>query len=545
MIGGNAAALKASNLAWWQKGVIYQIYPRSFQDTDGDGTGDLQGITRRLDYLTWLGVDAIWISPVYPSPMTDFGYDISDYCNIDPLFGSLSEMQDLIGQAHIRGLKVILDYVPNHSSDQHPWFMESRKSRDSPKRDWYIWRDPAPGGGPPNNWLSNFGGSAWTFDEAVGSYYYHSFLPTQPDLNWRSGQVRAAMFEILRFWLARGVDGFRVDVMWMMIKDDQFRDNPPNSGYVPGGSSHDLLIPLYTADRPEVQEVVVALRNVLDEFADRVLIGELYLPVERLVAYYGVNGDGAQLPFNFQLLTMPGWDARTIADIIERYERALPPGGWPNWVLGNHDRPRIASRVGPDQARVAALLLLTLRGTPTLYMGDELGMLNTAIPPDEIRDPAEKREPGKGLGRDPQRTPFPWQAGQGAGFTTGTPWLPLGEDQPMALQRDDPGSMLNLHRQLLALRRRYAALSSGLVEAVQADGSVLSYRRRDAAATLQIFANFGDSIADIALHAGTILLSTHGRQHAGISYLTLAANEAVIVLVEGAADMLLDQGDIS
>jgi alpha-glucosidase len=522
-------------LAWWQRGVIYQIYPRSFQDTDGDGTGDLKGIAERLDYLVWLGIDAVWISPVYPSPMTDFGYDISDYCNIDPLFGTLAQMDALIAQAHSRGLKLIMDYVPNHTSDQHPWFIESRSTRASPKRDWYIWHDPAPDGGPPNNWLSNFGGVAWTFDEHTASYYYHSFLPTQPDLNWRNPDVRAAMFEVLRFWLARGIDGFRVDVLWMMIKDDQFRNNPPDPNYVPGGSSHDTLLPLYTADRPEMQGIVADLRAVLDEYQDRVLIGELYLPVDRLVAYYGVDGRGAQLPFNFQLLTMPGWDAKTIAEIIRNYEAALPAGGWPNWVLGNHDRARIASRVGAAQARVAALLLLTLRGTPTIYMGDELGMVNTAIPPAAIRDPAEIREPGKGLGRDPERTPFPWQPGPGAGFTTGTPWLPFGADTPMTAQQDDPASMLNLYRKLLALRRRYSALASGAVEAVRANDAILSYQRRDSGSTLQILANTSGLAGNAEVQSGQILFSTHaGRAGTQVSgAFSLYANEGVLVLIKG------------
>jgi alpha-glucosidase len=530
----HAASPTMSGLHWWQSGVIYQIYPRSFQDTDGDGMGDLKGISQRLDYLTWLGVDALWTSPVYPSPMTDFGYDISDYCNIDPLFGTLADMEALIGQAHARGLKVILDYVPNHSSDQHPWFRTSRSSRDNPKRDWYIWHDPAPDGGPPNNWLSNFAGSAWTFDAQTQSYYYHSFLPTQPDLNWRNPELRDAMFEALRFWLDRGVDGFRVDVMWMMIKDDQFRDNPPDPKVPPGASSHDQLIPLYTADRPEVQEIVVEMRAVLDKYPERVLIGELYLPVDRLVAYYGPKNNGAQLPFNFQLLTMAGWDARTIADIITKYEAALPPGGWPNWVLGNHDRPRIASRVGPAQARIAALLLLTLRGTPTIYMGDELGMLDTEIPAAEIQDPAEKREPGKGLGRDPERTPFLWQNGTGAGFTTGRPWLPLGHDTPMRLQRDDPASMLCLYRQLLALRRGHPALATGSVGAVEADGAILSFRRYDATSTLQIFANTGADPAGIKPDAGRILLSTDPeRKTAAVSgELTLGGNEGLVISVE-------------
>ena len=517
--------------AWWQRGVFYEVYPRSFQDSDGDGTGDLPGITQRLDHLVWLGVDAVWIAPVFPSPMTDFGYDISDYCGIDPLFGSLADMDALIAAAHGRGLKVILDYVPNHTSDRHPWFIESQRSRSSVKRDWYLWRDAAVDGGPPNNWLSNFGGPGWTWDTTSGQYYYHSFLPTQPDLNWRNPAVQAAMFDVLRFWLARGVDGFRVDVMWMMIKDDQFRDNPPNPDYRPGGSSHDKLLPLRTADRPEVQEVVAAMRAVLDAYPDRVLIGELYLPVDRLVAYYGRDGRGAQLPFNFQLLTMQGWDAATIAGIIANYEAALPPGAWPNWVLGNHDRPRIASRVGPAQARVAAALLLTLRGTPTLYMGDELGMIDTPIPEAEVQDPAEKREPGRGLGRDPERTPFPWRPGPGAGFTTGKPWLRIGADTPLRVQRDEPASMLTLHRDLLALRRANPALREGTVERVAAHGPVLSYHRLHEQGGFAVLANTGHARAEAPADSGDIVLSTAGgRASEAVSgMVVLRPNEAVIL----------------
>ncbi len=522
-------------LQWWQSGVIYQVYPRSFQDTDGNGTGDLNGIIERLEHLVWLGVDAVWLSPVYPSPMADFGYDISDYCDIDPLFGSLADMDRLIAQAHARGLKIILDYVPNHTSDQHPWFVASRASRDDAKRDWYIWREPAADGGAPNNWQSNFGGPAWTYDATTEAYYYHSFLPTQPDLNWRNPAVCAAMFGVLRFWLGRGVDGFRVDVMWMMIKDAQFRDDPPNPDYQPGGSSHDRFLPVYSADRPEVHGVVAAMRAVLDEYADRVLIGELYLPVQRLVTYYGADLTGAQLPFNFQLLTMPGWDAATIAGIVTAYEAALPAGGWPNWVLGNHDRPRIASRIGPAQARVAALLLLTLRGTPTIYMGEELGMLDTAIPAADIRDPAELREPGRGLGRDPERTPFPWQSGAGAGFTSGQPWLPLGQDTPLGQQKGTPASMVSLYRALLDLRRRHPALVGGAVEAVAATGPVLCFRRVSTTGSttgnLAIFANTSHNACDITVPSGTVLLSTlpgrAGQKLAGAT--VLAADEAIIL----------------
>jgi alpha-glucosidase len=519
-------------MAWWQRGIVYQVYPRSFQDTNGDGVGDLRGVLARLDHLVTLGVDAVWLSPIYPSPMADFGYDISDYTGIDPLFGSMADFDALIARAHALGLKLILDFVPNHTSDRHPWFLDSASGRDAPKADWYIWHDPKPGGGVPNNWLSNFGGPGWTFDERRGQYYYHSFLPQQPDLNWRNPAVRAAMADVLRFWMARGVDGFRVDVMWMMIKDDQFRDDPPNPDYKPGGSSHDRLLPLYTADRPEVHEVVAGLRAVLDEYPDRVMIGELYLPIDRLVTYYGPHLNEAQLPFNFQLLLMRGWSAATIARIITEYEAALPPGGWPNWVLGNHDRPRIASRIGPAQARMAAMLLLTLRGTPTIFYGEEIGMTDVPIPPEEVRDPAEKREPGKGLGRDPERTPIPWDNSAGHGFTTARPWLPFGDQgTDVAAQQADPRSMLSLYRALIALRRNSPALLQGAVEGVRAEGSVLCYERRCETQRLAIFLNLGDAAQTIHIDGGTILLSSTGRGGRLRGDTRLEAAEGLVVAV--------------
>jgi alpha-glucosidase len=349
---------------WWQSGIIYQVYPRSFQDSNGDGVGDLPGVLSRLDYLSWLGVDAIWLSPIYPSPMADFGYDISDYTDVDPLFGTLADFDRLVDEAHRRRMKVVLDFVPNHTSDEHPWFQESRSSRDNPRRDWYIWHDPAPGGGPPNNWLSNFGGEAWQFDEQTGQFYYHAFLKEQPDLNWRNPEVQQAMLDVLRFWLDRGVDGFRVDVIWHIVKDDQFRDNLPDPAYTPNLAPHRKLLATYNTDRPEVHDIIGCMRAVLDEYSERMMVGEIYLPLERLVTYYGAQGSGVHLPFNFQLIELP-WHARAVADAIDRYEAQLPSYGWPNWVLGNHDNPRIATRVGDAQARLAALLLITLRGTPT------------------------------------------------------------------------------------------------------------------------------------------------------------------------------------
>ena len=489
--------------AWWQRGVIYQVYPRSFQDSDGDGIGDLRGIERRLDYLAELGVDALWISPMYPSPMVDFGYDVADYQGVDPRFGTLADFDALLAAAHARQLKVILDFVPNHSSDQHPWFVESRSSRNSPRRSWYIWRDPAPGGGPPNNWISDFGGSAWEWDAASGQYYYHAFLKEQPDLDWRNPDVQEAMFEVLRFWFARGVDGFRIDVLWHLIKDGEFSDNPPNPAYRPEMGEMHRVLQVHSTDQPAVHAIAAALRRLADSHGDRVLIGEIYLPLERLVTYYGSAGDGVHLPFNFQLVEAP-WEARSLAALIAAYEAALPAGGWPNWVLGNHDRPRVAARLGEAQARVAAMLLLTLRGTPTLYYGDELGLGRVEIPPALVQDPRELREPGLGLGRDPVRTPMPWDATPSAGFTTGTPWLPLSPDWPernVARLTEAAGSILALHRHLLALRRAHPALAGGDFALLEAEGDVLAYERRSGEDRLLIALNLGATAQELALPA--------------------------------------------
>jgi alpha-glucosidase len=421
--------------AWWRRGTLYHVYPRSFQDSDGDGVGDLAGIRRRLPYLRWLGVDGVWLSPFYVSPMADFGYDVADHCDVDPLFGTLADFDSLAAEARRLGLRLILDYIPNHTSIEHPWF------RDHP--DYYLWR------GEPTNWVSVFGGSAWAARD--GRFYYHAYLPEQPDLNWRDPAVREAMLGVLAFWCERGADGFRIDALRQTIKDAAFRDNPVNPDW-DGRDEYGSLIPAFTTDQPEVQELVRGFRETV---GDRLLIGELYLPIERLVAYYG---SGLDVPANFHLLST-AWEAAEIAALVERYEAALPEGAWPNWVLSNHDRARVASRVG--QPAAAAMLLLTLRGTPTLYYGDELGMSDGEIA--VARDPA---------GRDPERTPMQWDAA--GGFSTGEPWLPYGDlSLNVADQREDPASLLSLHRRLLARRREFALED---YETVVADG-VLAYRR--------------------------------------------------------------------
>ncbi|RYY47391.1 MAG: DUF3459 domain-containing protein [Sphingomonadales bacterium] len=522
---------------WWKSATIYQIYPRSFQDSNGDGVGDLKGIESRLDDLKALGVDAIWISPIFPSPMADFGYDVADYCGVDPRFGSLDDFDSLLEAAHARGLKLLLDLVPNHTSVEHPWFQESRSSRDNPKRDWYIWRDAKPDGSPPNNWISDFGGSAWQWDEATSQYYYHAFLKEQPDLNWRNPDVRAAMMQVLRFWFERGVDGFRIDVLWHMVKHADFPDNPANDEWREGEPEYATVHQHHSTDQPEVHDIAAEMRSIADSYGaeenqGRVMIGEIYLPVPRLVTYYGTpEQPGVHLPFNFQMIGAR-WDARSIARMIADYEAALPPGGWPNWVLGNHDRPRVASRVGPDQARVAMMLLLTLRGTPTLYYGDEIGMEDVAIPPHLIQDPRELNEPGIGMGRDPVRTPMAWDASVNAGFGPADPWLPLHGDwakRNMAAQRDDPASMWRLTQKLLTLRHEHPALALGDYHAVECTGDLLAFERRLGEDRVLVVLNLGATPLPFAIPEWAEGLSVAASAQGGSDPAILGPNEGYIL----------------
>jgi alpha-glucosidase len=528
----------ADSHLWWQNGVIYQIYPRSFMDSNGDGVGDLPGIRSRLDYVQWLGVDAIWISPIFPSPMADFGYDVADYTDIEPLFGTLADFDRLLAGAHERGLKVMLDLVPNHTSDRHAWFQESRSSRDNPKRDWYMWRDAKPDGSPPNNWLGNFGGSGWEWDAATGQYYYHSFLKEQPDLNYRNPAVVAAMCDVLRFWLERGVDGFRVDVIYYMMKDAQWRDNPPNPRFEPGDNPYLAQEPRYTYNQPEVHGLIRRFREVFDAYPERMMVGEIYLPYDELMQYYGADLDECHMPFNFELINLP-WEAAALRAKVEAYEAALPPGGWPNWVLGNHDQHRIASRVGRAQARVAQMLLLTLRGTPTCYYGDELGMRDVDIPPEAEQDPFGRNVPGLGLGRDPERTPMQWDTTPHAGFTQGTPWLPVAADYReynVQVERGQADSTLELVRRLLQVRRATPALNVGRYETVQTTApDVLAYLREADGRRMLIALNLGATEQRLDLSAvgasGTVAVSTHmDREGAeALDALRLRADEGLVL----------------
>jgi glycosidase len=537
-------------LPWWQTGVVYQVYPRSFQDSNGDGVGDLPGITARLDHLVSLGVDALWISPFYPSPMKDFGYDVADYCGVDPLFGALDDFDRLLAAAHGRGLKVIVDWVPNHSSDQHPWFQASRRSRTDPHRDWYVWRDPAPGGGPPNNWAATFGGPAWTFDPATRQYYLHLFLPEQPDLNWRNPELRRAMLDTLRFWLDRGVDGFRIDVAHRILKDPALRDNPPNPGTARGFhkslGAYDAQLHVHDGAHADAHDVYREIRRLVDGHDPRrarVAIGEIHVydPLA-LAAWYGAGLDELHLPFNFTLLATP-WTAAAIRGAVDAMEAALPAGAWPNWVLGNHDESRVATRLGTAQARAAMVLLLTLRGTPTIYQGDELGMEDVPVPPDRVQDPFGRRVPGLGLGRDPERSPMLWDGTANAGFAAPgvTPWLPLAEDaarRSVSAQAGDPGSMLSLTRGLLRLRRERAALHRGSyrpVEGVPPD--VFAFVREDGLDRVLVAVHFaaGAVRLDLPERARAVLASTHpGAAPSAPTELALRGHEAVVVELAGA-----------
>ncbi|MDY0060624.1 MAG: alpha-amylase family glycosyl hydrolase [Myxococcota bacterium] len=486
---------------WWKTGVFYQIYPRSFMDANADGVGDLPGILQRLDHLAGtpesLGVDGLWISPCFVSPMADFGYDVADYTKIDPLFGTNEDMDCLIAGAHQRGIKVLLDFVPNHTSDQHPWFAASRSSRESPQRDWYVWRDGRGPGRPPNNWVAAFGGSAWRWEPATSQWYLHSFLEEQPDLNWRNPAVQEAMFGALRFWLDRGIDGFRIDAIHYLIKDEQLRDNPTRPHVVPflrQRHEHDM-------DQPEVHGLLRELRLLLDSYpGDRMAVGETFLfDPARVAQYYGTGNDELHLAFNFRLLFCL-WSARSFMKVVTQSEGLLPAGAWPVWVLSNHDQTRHITRYGhlgraERRARIAAAMLLTLRGTPFLYYGEEIGLRSHRVPKDRLVDPPGKRYWPVYGGRDVARTPMQWEAKPGGGFSTAEPWLPFPADAQqitVEAQQRDPGSLLALYRALIRLRKAHPALQLGSFTALPGAGSWgMAYRREVPGQRLLVVLNLG------------------------------------------------------
>jgi alpha-glucosidase len=516
----------------WATGAVYQIVVPSYMDSDGDGCGDVPGILSRLVYLQWLGVSALWLSPIYPSPLLDMGYDVSDYTDVNPRFGTLADIDQLLAEAHRRDIRILLDFVPNHTSHEHPWFKQSKSSRTNAKRDWYLWRDPSPDGGPPNNWTNQYEQSDWTFDEATGQYYMHSFMPEQPDLNWANRELRASIWDAMRFWLERGVDGFRIDAMVHLYKDPLLRDNPPAEDSSPDKWPAWNMLPAYSQDLGGLQEIVREFCRVVGDYSGRILIGENHLPPERLPLYYC---SGLTHPSNSQLLELK-WDALHVRRMIDRYEGFLTADQWPNWVLGSHDNQRVVSNLGPERARLAAILQLTLRGTPIMYYGEEIGMHNVDIPPEQQRDQLALRMPGKGRGRDNQRTPMQWSGEPQAGFTTGTPWLPVAPDfaaMNVQRQRDDPGSMLQLYRRLLSLRREHEALSLGRYVPDVLDERALTYVRTTDAERVLVALNFMDGEIEISPRAaqGDLLLSSHvdREAHSTGPRVRLRANEGVVI----------------
>ncbi|MGH7857295.1 MAG: alpha-amylase family glycosyl hydrolase, partial [Candidatus Binatia bacterium] len=519
---------------WWRSGVLYQIYVRSFADSNGDGIGDLPGILGRLDYLERLGIDAVWLSPVCVSPDEDWGYDVSDYCAVHRDLGTLADLDRLIGEAGRRGIRVILDLVPNHTSDRHPWFLDARSSRTARRRDWYVWADPRPGGAPPNNWSSGFGGPAWTLDEATGQFYLHNHLASQPDLNWWNPEVREAFDDILRFWFDRGVAGLRIDVCHMIVKDRELRDNPPATEDDPPFIRFLGQRQTYNSDRPEVHEVLRRWRRIADRYDPaRLLLGETYVfDVGRMAAFYG-REDELDLAFNMPFV-YSGFDAEGLRGIVEATERTLPEAAWPAWTASNHDAGRFPTRWcggDPAKAKCALLLLLALSGTPVLYYGDEIGMPEKLLEPTSLRDPVGKRYWPASMGRDPGRTPMQWSAGPGAGFTTpeATPWLPIGDAGlcNVDAQERDRDSVLHFCRELIALRRSMPDLLSGRYVRLPSPPGTWAFRRGD---RVSVALNLSPDETVVEGIAGIVRAATRGarRGEALFGRLRLGAAEAVV-----------------
>ena len=510
--------MSTSAPAWWQRGAVYQVYPRSFADADGDGVGDLRGLAERLDHLSELRVEAVWLSPIFPSPMADFGYDVADYCDVDPQFGSLDDLDALVEACHARDIRVVLDWVPNHTSDRHPWFEAARSSREDPKRDWYVWRDGIDGG-PPNDWVSAFSavGPAWTYDERTGQWYLHSFMAEQPDLNWDNPEVEAAMHEVLRFWLERGIDGFRLDAIVKIAKDPLLRSNGGAAlrHHEAWGTIHDRLR---------------GIRRVVDEYPDRMIVGEVDAwDMHGLVSFLE-GGDQLHLAHNLLTKDLP-WVPEGFAASIEDFEALADHTCWPAWFFSNHDMSRAASRfdspagVGGARARALLLALYALRGTPFVYQGEELGLPDAVVPPERVVDVD---------GRDPERAPLPWrppsEAGPGAGFTDGEPWLPLIDDaESLCVERQaaDPRSTLSLTRRLGALRASEPALQAGDQRPCDLGPEVLAWTRGDA---FLAAVNFATEPVDVQLPAGAeLVLSTDPLRADGEGLATLRPSEGVLL----------------
>ena len=485
--------MSSDSKSWFEGMVLYQIYPRSFQDSNGDGVGDLNGIRQRLGYLKNLGVNCLWISPFYPSPMKDFGYDISDYRGVDPAFGSMNDFDNLLREAHNQDIKIMIDLVPNHTSDQHPWFLESGQSKDNDKSDWYIWHDPKPDGSAPNNWLSNFKGPAWQWHEGRRQYYLHSFLKEQPDLNWEKPAVRQAMADVMKFWLDKGVNGFRVDAINLMGKDYSFPDEEPNTDYQPDQKAYFSLKHVHSRDAGNLFDYLRMMADVVGSYNNRLLVLETFMlernRPELYWQFYKEINKPFCLPFNFELIFMD-WSANQIQAFIDNFEAGLRDYDLPVYVLGNHDQPRFASRVGPAAARAGALLLLTLPGISLIYNGEELGMHDVDLPRNLRHDPED---------REKCRTPMQWSGGYKAGFTSGQPWLPLADDYQASnadAESKEASSILSLYKTLIRLRHNSPILKYGRYESGPEITNVISFFREYENKFLLVLINTSEDIVD-------------------------------------------------
>ena len=536
----------STDLLWWQTTIIYQCYPRSYQDSDGDGDGDLNGIRNRLDYFVDIGVQTVWLNPIYSSPHKDNGYDISNYTDIDPMYGNLSDFKSLLEEMHEKGLKLILDIVPNHSSEEHPWFMESRSSHNNPKRDWYIWADGAGGGRPPNNWISVFGDSAWTHDNVTNQYYLHQYGSFQPDLNYRSIEVQKAMKDVIRFWLDLGVDGFRLDAVIHLLEDDKLENEARNPAFtgsncttnISNPDCYNSLIHNLTTNYDGVHEVIRNWREILDSYStpgkERFMVGEVYDPISETVTYYGKHNDEFNFPFNFILLTNTNWTGSHVSGLVTEWLDSVPKGAWSSWVLGNHDNSRISSKAGVYLARALNVLLLTLPGTPTTYYGEEILMTDVYIPPPDRHDVLNDD-------RDKERTPMQWNTSTNAGFTTGNnPWLPVATNYStynVEVETKDNLSSLSLYMKLSELRSNYSALQNVGYQHVYNSTDVFAYLRTDTSSNLLVIINFSseDTVVKIdndIIENPTILLSSYLNRNSitvDLSSVELLGGEALII----------------
>ena len=498
-----------SNTDWWRGGVIYQIYPRSFQDSNGDGIGDIRGITNRMEYIASLGVDAIWISPFFKSPMKDFGYDVSDYCDIDPMFGSLDDFDEMVAKAHACGLRVMIDLVLSHTSDQHPWFAESRVSRDNPKSDWYVWADPKPDGTPPNNWLSIFGGSGWQWDSRREQYYLHNFLTSQPDLNLHNTAVQDALLEVTRFWLDRGVDGYRLDTINFYMHDPELRDNPPLpldqriDTIAPSVNPYNHQLHLYSKNHPNNLNFLARFRALLDEYPGTTALGEVGDAQNGLeiLGQYTAGTTGVHMCYAFELLWAEPLSPARIRDVFAKVGE-VAADGWACWAYSNHDVPRHTTRWNLSVAgqKCYTTLMMCLRGSACIYQGEELGLSEADVAFEDLQDPYGIEFWPEFKGRDGCRTPMVWENSNTGGFSEAKPWLPVSADhmaQSAAAQDGDPNSMLSFYRKALQLRRSHPALAKGEMTDVVADGALLSFTRRHEGQVLQCVFNMSDLSAEV------------------------------------------------